>query len=226
MYCVYKLTNKITNLIYVGATNNIKRRIKEHRKDVKRCKHRRFYADIETYGFESLELEILCYCETKEEMFQKEIYYIKTLKANDPHYGYNQTKGGVGGLTHDITGENNPMFGRTCSPEMRKHLSDTLKGRCKTKEHCEKISQSLKGKKKSEEHCKNLSLALKGNIPSTAIPVSVIHVDTGEILHFVSESEMERAINCSRQTIRDGKITKTGYRKYVEEDQEIIESVA
>ena len=62
MYCVYKLTNKITNLIYVGATNNIKRRIKLHRNDVKRCKHRRFYADIETYGFESLELEILCYC--------------------------------------------------------------------------------------------------------------------------------------------------------------------
>ena len=81
MYCVYKLTNKITNLIYVGATNNIKRRMKEHRKDVKRCKHRRFYADIETYGFESLELEILCYCETKEEALQKALELIHSRYA-------------------------------------------------------------------------------------------------------------------------------------------------
>ena len=31
MYCIYKITNSVNGMIYIGRTNNIKRRIKEYR---------------------------------------------------------------------------------------------------------------------------------------------------------------------------------------------------
>lgn len=65
----------------------------------------------------------------------------------------------------NMTGENNPMYGKTHSEETCKKLSEQRKGK-KYKSHSEetrkKISESLKGKTVSEETCQKLSSSLKG----------------------------------------------------------------
>lgn len=60
-------------------------------------------------------------------------------------------------------GETNKMaFHPYPSEVTRLKMSESHKGKKKTKEHCLNLSKSLKGKPKSEEHKKNMSKALKG----------------------------------------------------------------
>lgn len=224
MYTVYKATNVNNRKIYIGATNNLKRRINEHKNHAHKDKGR-FHDAILRYGIESFVFETLLHCENKEEMFEKEKEAIAFFDSTNPEIGYNETEGGRGGQTHDIHGERNPMHGKVYTEEERKALSDKLKGRKITAEHRHKISSSLKGKEKSKQHRLNLSKALKGNLPSNSRKISVIHTITGEILTFNSEAEMERALKCGRATVKSGRITKNGYKLYVEKSQETIESI-
>ena len=82
----------------------------------------------------------------------------------------NQTEGGDGG--NGLKGEKHPLYGKIRSDEVKKKLSDALKGR--SFPHCSnrkgttqsaetkaKISAALKGKKKTPEHIKNASEASK-----------------------------------------------------------------
>ena len=87
MIGIYKITNKINGKIYIGQSNNIKRRFLEHT-----------YRDklpidmaIKKYGKDNFSFEILEEC-SLEELNEKETYWIKKLKSLE--YGYNCTVGG------------------------------------------------------------------------------------------------------------------------------------
>ena len=54
-------------------------------------------------------------------------------------------------IKRDLSGVNNPMYGRHHSRETKQKISQSLKGKKHSEETREKISQSLKGKKHSEE---------------------------------------------------------------------------
>ena len=61
--CVYKITNTINNLILIGSTINLNKRINHYRNDVKKSnplKHynRRFLEDIVNYGLNSFVVNI------------------------------------------------------------------------------------------------------------------------------------------------------------------------
>lgn len=75
-------------------------------------------------------------------------------------------------ISERMKGENNPMFNKKpwnkgmelkpLSSETKKKISESHKGKVKTKEHRENLSKALKGKSKSEEHRRKLSEANKG----------------------------------------------------------------
>lgn len=214
MYVVYKVTNILNNMIYIGATKNLKRRMNEHKSHSKK-KGNRFYEAICEYGFENFKFDVLYKCESKEEVFEKEQYYIEKYDSTNDSVGYNQTKGGIGGMTHDITGRNNPMYGRKMTEEQKRNLSAKIKGRKDSEETRKKKSEALKGKKKTREATLKRSK-----------PISVINVYTGDIIHFDSRNEMERTIHTNTNVILNGGTTKTGYKLYVEQSQETIEKVS
>ncbi len=58
--------------------------------------------------------------------------------------------------------------GTKMSEQSKRKISQTLKGREKSKTHVENVSKALKGRKLSEEHRKNLSTAHLGHKPSKA----------------------------------------------------------
>lgn len=95
---VYKITNNINGKIYIGQTNNLDRRIREHKYD-KRNNHP-IHNAIEKYGFKNFSVEVLY---EGEDYNNKEIEYIDYYKSRDPEFGYNITIGG-----QDSNGENNP----------------------------------------------------------------------------------------------------------------------
>ena len=52
------------------------------------------YADIEKYGWENIDHEIMCNELTQKQAAQLERSMIKVLKSNNPEFGYNHTAGG------------------------------------------------------------------------------------------------------------------------------------
>lgn len=113
---VYKIENKINKKIYIGQTNNLDRRMQEHKHD-ERNNHP-IHNAIKKYGWENFEVSVLYYGVNYNE---KEKEYIKLYKSNRKEYGYNITAGG-----QDSSGENNPQS-KLSQSEVYQIISD-LKG--------------------------------------------------------------------------------------------------
>lgn len=95
--CVYKITNTITNLILIGATTNLNKRINHYRNDVYRdnpLKHynREFLQDIISYGINSFIVDIIEKYDkniSNIELKNNESKYIIQYDSINPNIGYN-----------------------------------------------------------------------------------------------------------------------------------------
>ena len=88
---IYKITNKINNLSYIGQSINIEERWKHHKRFPIKYSHYPLYKAFEEFGIENFDFSILEICPITE-LNNKEIFYIN--KFNSYYHGYNQTKGG------------------------------------------------------------------------------------------------------------------------------------
>lgn len=94
-YKIYKVTNRINGMIYIGKTNDFNKRKKEHTVyDINN--NNIFHKALRKYGLDNFKWEIIDYAETLEDINEKEKYYIKEYNSFKPN-GYNMTKGGDGG---------------------------------------------------------------------------------------------------------------------------------
>lgn len=94
---IYKIANQINGKCYIGQSINIKRRWRSHKTksfnplDIQyECP---LYRAFRKYGLENFSFEILEECR-KEELNEKESFYIKKYNSNLESYGYNLTPGG------------------------------------------------------------------------------------------------------------------------------------
>ncbi|MBE8949754.1 MAG: helix-turn-helix domain-containing protein [Quinella sp. 3Q1] len=115
---IYKITNALCGLSYVGQTVNLKRRIYQHRTGDQ-------FIDkaIQRDGWENFTLDILAVCNSKEELNEKEVFYIAYYNCKFPN-GYNLTDGGEG-----LPGESNPFYGRHHTEETKAILREKNLGR-------------------------------------------------------------------------------------------------
>lgn len=91
---VYKLTNSLNGLCYVGVSGRIKRRILEHIKySTGKLKSNVHYAILKN-GLDFFTFEIIAVCTDDRELNEKEEYFIRKLKSSTPEFGYNMTLGG------------------------------------------------------------------------------------------------------------------------------------
>lgn len=170
---VYKTTNLINNKIYIGVHKSKRKKYLGSGKILKQA--------IKKYGKENFKCEIIEYCESEDEMFSREKYWIKEYNSQNTDIGYNLHDGGLGGfiskpflnkklsnehklnisLNHaDVRGNKNPMYGKTHTKDVRKKLSDLRLGK----------SLSIETRKKqSEKKCgeNNNNSKLTPNIVKT-----------------------------------------------------------
>ena len=143
---VYKITNKINNKIYIGCTTQgLNDRKREHYSRCFKVKYKSKLCDaMRKHGFDNFDFEIIEDCETTDQMFLKEIYYIGFYNSKDS--GYNLTIGGEGCL------------GYTHNEETRKKLSQMLTEnhphRGKKYEEIYDIEKVVEQKKKRAESVK------------------------------------------------------------------------
>ena len=128
---IYKVTNTINYKVYIGQDKNNNPNYLGSGYLIKKS--------IKKYGKENFIKEVLCVCNSIDDLNEKERFYIKKFNSTDKNIGYNISIGGTNGTMLN-----------------RRHSNETK----------EKMKLSSLGKKKSEEHCKNIGLSKKGRFVS------------------------------------------------------------
>lgn len=202
MRIIYIYQNRINNKIYVGQTNDFKRRKYNHEYDaLKRKLKYPLYSSIRKYGinnFNILDLEIV----EDQDADEVEQFYIQYFRSWDREYGYNieyggcdnkklsqQTKDKISKIKKEIFQghpELNPMFGKHHTQETKEKLSQANSGKCyNTLEHMQKIhkitSERLLGTYLSKETKSKISKANLGRkrTEETKIKMSQTRVENG-----------------------------------------------
>lgn len=93
-YYIYKVTNKLNGKIYIGKTNNIGQRIRQHLAGAK-CRDSEFHKAIDNDGFQNFTWEFLEYTTSPEVASELEKKYIIESNSLIPN-GYNVSVGSGG----------------------------------------------------------------------------------------------------------------------------------
>lgn len=94
---IYKITNTINNKVYIGQTilDNPMHRWKEHYDAYKdKSKNTYLYRAMRYHGITNFVFQIIEKRIPYANINEREKYYIKQYKSNNPDYGYNLTLGG------------------------------------------------------------------------------------------------------------------------------------
>lgn len=149
---IYKITNLINSKIYIGKDYHNNPEYLGSGVVIRRA--------IKKYGKNNFKKETLETC-TKENVDEKERYWIKLFDATNREIGYNRSPGGI--VT--VYGKDHPMYGAHLAEIAKKRLSVALYGENHPnygKHLSEKtrmlISKANTGKHQSEETKKKLSL--------------------------------------------------------------------
>ena len=175
---IYCIKNKTNEKVYIGQTNDLDKRKGLHYSYLKNNTHDNPHLQNawNKYGENNFEFKILLYCEpfelTRYEQFfvnvyTPEILYNIRLECVDSNLGVKHTKEDLEKMRNANLGSKNPMYGKTgekhhlygkpCSEETKKKLSESKKGVPMDEETKRKISKALSGRRFSDEHKKNLS---------------------------------------------------------------------
>ena len=94
---IYKITNLVNGKAYMGQSQDIYRRWKQHRNGYNNPKSTQYesplYRAMRKYGINNFNFEILCLC-SLEQLDDKEIEYISQYSSYKEENGYNLTLGG------------------------------------------------------------------------------------------------------------------------------------
>lgn len=170
---IYKITNQINNKSYVGkTTTSLKQRMRSHK-----CADTVIGNAIRKHGWENFSVEVIEECETKEQLNEREIFWIAELNCKTPN-GYNRSDGGDGptGYSH--------------SNETRAKLSAAGKGKKKSPEHRAKIGAGNRGKKQTPEAKAKLAAARMGKSLTTETKsklISVAHRSKSSYKNLIAE---------------------------------------
>lgn len=99
---IYKIKNLANGKVYIGQSVDINNRWAVHISDFKFQKHANLYFQRawNKYGRNNFEFSILEKC-SKEELNDKEIYWIRQYNSNDNGIGYNLTSGGGSSIEYN-----------------------------------------------------------------------------------------------------------------------------
>lgn len=159
---IYLTTNTLTNKIYIGQKKSSTFLGESYLGSGKYLKRA-----IEKYGASNFSVILLDTAESRQELSDKEVFYIEKFDSTNHDIGYNIAKGGIGGGEIHI---NNGLINRFVS---KKHLDEYLSngwrlgllpGRQEvnhSKTRALNISKALKGVAKSESHSLNHSKSMK-----------------------------------------------------------------
>ena len=200
---IYKITNDITGKFYIGSTKDTDKRWYDHKRELTLNTHTnpKLQYSWNKHGGEKFTFTILEEVDPdQQKLFEREQYYLDTLKSYERNIGYNICPIASGGdnITHNpnrdafiekmkiITlGEKNGMYGKTHTEDTIKKQQDKAIGRFTLEWFVERY-----GKREGKKKYNNRRLMLANRKCNT---VSRPNPNTGKSLHWVfNEGWLER----------------------------------
>lgn len=146
-FLIYKITCNINNKCYIGKTNDLDARIKQHRIKAKNNRQPSYIHNaITKHGFDNFKIEVLLdNIENEDVAYNIEAAYISNYQSNNPDFGYNISPGGRGvmsNMTHTKKGRDKISQMQKGMPARRDDYDVSDETRIKLSE----ISKNNKGK--------------------------------------------------------------------------------
>ena len=188
-YCIYQIINTINGKLYIGQTNNIKRRWHEHVATSFNLRKLRqpLHKAIVKYGVDAFEFRIIQEVYSFSEAMLCEMYWILYYKSNmirfGNEFGYNLSDGGEGAGSGP-----------------------------KSKSHKENIGKSNKGKIRTVDMRLRLSEAKSSLTKDELAKIKQLLFDN------VSTYEIARMLHLTQSVISDIKLGKTHRYFFTDED--------
>jgi len=125
MQAIYKITNKHNGKFYIGSTNCIKKRWRNHLCKLRQGKHENSYLQQawDKYGETAFEFSIVEEVMNNNRI-EREIYYLNETKCYDRNIGYNFDRNPT-----DKSGANNSFYGKEHSDETKQKLREHASNR-------------------------------------------------------------------------------------------------
>ena len=211
---IYTITHLDSGKMYIGSSNDVDRRWKEHKKLLKAGKHHSRYLQHawSKYGGSKFSFDLLEECEI-EFLLGAELFWLNALNTYSTEFGYNveSTPSGAIGLKRSRDTREKmrkAALGRTPSPETRLKLSIAGRRRVVSEETKKKLLLVRSGWTISEKTKNKVSVAMGGR-PFMATK----HSSTKSVGIFNTLRSAANALGVDPSNIRKcliGKARKTG----------------
>lgn len=98
MIGIYMIKNIVDNKVYIGRSKSINLRFSSHKSNLRKNKHinKHLQNAWNKYGEDNFEFSVIEICETIQDTYKKEIFYIDKYKSCNRDMGYNLSYGGEG----------------------------------------------------------------------------------------------------------------------------------
>lgn len=206
---IYKILNTVNGKFYIGSTNNLRKRLYEHYRELNLGTHtnKHLQAAWIKYGKEGFKFQILETIKdtsnfTNEDLRQLETDYIQKTQCYKDSIGYNIIAGGIGTL-------NVP-----CSEEKRKKISEANKG----KKAWNKGVAMSEGQK---ELLKQINRSKKGK------PIDIYTIEGEFIETLDSIKAVVEKYNVAKNTVTDICKERRSGKKYIfkyHSEEELVEN--
>lgn len=186
IYCTYLTIYKGNKLppFYIGSTSVDKINTGYHG-TVSSKKYKDIYKQELITNPQIFKTKILTTHLTREEAFEKELYFQKKLSVVNSTMYFNESLAVANGYYgRALIGSDNPLYGKNHSEESRRKMSETRKGKYKgipkSEEHKRKIALANTGKKHSEESKMKMSINHIGIVASDETKKKLSNMRQGE----------------------------------------------
>ena len=192
---VYLVKNLVNGKMYVGQHSKSDNSLNSLDKNYWGSGNK-FVNALKKYGYDNFERSILCWCDTQEDLDNKEIYYIKYYNTLDDSIGYNIAEGGRhnGNLIAGYSEEQKQQW-RSKISEHTKLAMRRPDVQARIKASCVRRSSNLEWRKKISDAAKKQ-------------PHPPMSQETKEILHKVNLGNKYGVGNKSRTGMKDSDETR------------------
>lgn len=175
---IYRITNTINGMHYVGGASDLSVRFRTHKGMLKKGCHfnKKLQNDWDKYGSGSFTFNVIEIIDEVEKLIDREQHWMKTLNVIERGFNLSKKSAGMIGMRHSLATKekiSTSSKGTKLSEETKAKISAAHMGKALSPEGKAKLLAANLGRKASEETRKRMSIARSNVSAETRLKISI-----------------------------------------------------